>query len=100
MEYWQEFIRYEHANSIMMALGVLLVFISILKIVKSSLSMLFWVLLAGLGAASLSYGFEHSPFDLPALGKLNVTDIQRMAPDMDNDVLNFLCQKIDQATGI
>jgi hypothetical protein len=99
MEYWQEFIRYEHANSVMMALGALLVFISIMQIVKSSLKMLFWVSLAGLGAASLSYGFEHSPFDLPALDKLNVKDVKTMAPDLDGDVLDFLCQKIDQATG-
>ena len=96
MEYWQEFIRHEHANSIMMAVGALLVFISIMKIIKSSLAMFFWVSLAGLGAASLSYGFEHSPYDLPALDKLRVTDIKNMAPDLDTDVLNFLCQKIDQ----
>lgn len=99
MEYWQEFIRYEHANSVMMAAGALLVFIGIMQIVKSSLKMLFWVLLAGLGAASLSYGFEHSPYNLPALDKLNVTDIRGMAPDLDSDVLNFLCQKVDQASG-
>ena len=99
MEYWQEFIRYEHANSVMMAVGALLVFISVMKIVKSSLAMFFWVSLAGLGAASLSYGFEHSPYDLPALDRLNVTDIKSMAPDLDTDVLNFLCQKIDQSSG-
>lgn len=99
MEHWQEFIRYENANSIMMAVGALLVFISIMQIVKSSFKMLFWVSLAGLGAASLSYGFEHSPFDLPALDKLQVADIKNMAPDLDGDVLDFLCQKIDQSTG-
>ncbi|MFT4728232.1 MAG: hypothetical protein ACI9UN_002739 [Granulosicoccus sp.] len=96
MEYWQEFIRYENANSIMMAMGVLLVFISIMQILKSGLKMFFWVFLAGIGAASLSYGFEHSPYDLPALDKLQVTDIQNMVPDMDGDVLDFLCQRIDQ----
>ncbi len=98
MEYWQEFIRYEHANSVMMSVGALLVFISIMQIIKSSFKMLFWVTLAGLGAASLSYGFEHSPFDLPALDKLSVTDIKNMAPDMDGDVLDFLCQRIEQTT--
>lgn len=99
MEYWQEFIRHEHANSIMMAVGVLLVFISIMKIIKSSLTMLFWVGLAGLGAASLSYGFEHSPYDLPALDSVSLNDIKSLTPDLDKDVLNLLCQKIDQANG-
>jgi len=95
MEYWQEFIRYEHANSIMMAVGALLIFISVLKIVKSSLVMLFWVSLAGIGAASLAYGFEHSPYELPALDSLKVTDIKKFAPELDTDVLNLLCEKIN-----
>ena len=99
MEYWQEFLRYEHANGIMMAVGAVLVFISILKIVKSSLKLLLWVLIAGVGAASIAYGFEHSPYDLPALNNLTLDDIKEMAPGVNNDVLQYLCQKFDLATG-
>jgi len=94
VEYWQDFIRYEHANSIMMALGAVLVFISIIQILKSSFKMLIWVLFAGLGAASLSYGFQHSPLDLPALDKLSLSDLRQLVPGTDNDVLNYLCQKL------
>lgn len=98
MEYWEEFIRYEHANSVMMAVGGLLVLISIMKIIKNSLAMVFWVTLAGLGIVSLSYGFEHSPFDLPSLGASGLPDISSITPSMDNDVLQLICQKFDQAS--
>jgi len=95
MEYWQEFIRYEHANSIMIALGVLLVFVSIMKILKSSFKLLLWVILAGLGTASLSYGFQHSPYDLPKLDSVSLPEIQELAPNLNTDVLEFLCEKFD-----
>lgn len=92
MEYWHEFIRYEHANSIMMAVGALLVFMSVMQIVKSSLTMFFWVFLAAVGTTSLSYGFKHSPFDLPALDSIKAADVKKMASGLDRDVLDFLCQ--------
>jgi len=92
MEYWQDFIRYEHANSILMALGAVLVFFSVIQILKSSFKMLIWILFAGIGALSLSYGFQHSPLDLPALDQIRLTDLRELAPD--SDVLNYLCQKI------
>lgn len=98
MEYWHQFLQYEHANGIMMAVGAVLVFISILKIVKSSLKLLLWVLVAGVGAASISYGFEHSPYDLPPLNNLTLEDLKEMAPGANNDVLQYLCQKFDLKT--
>ncbi len=95
MEYWHDFIRYEHANGIMMAVGAIFVFVSIMQIIKSSLKLLLWVLVAGVGAASISYGFEHSPYDLPALDNLTLSDLRELAPGADNDVLQYLCQKFD-----
>lgn len=95
MDYWQEFIRFEYANEIMMVVGTLLVFFSALKILRSSLKLLIWVVLASLGAASLSYGVQHSPYDLPALDSLGVADIKALAPKLNKDVLEFLCEKLD-----
>lgn len=99
MEYWQQFIRYDHANEIMIAVGLFLVGFSILRIINSSLKLLFWVVLALLGSASLSYGFQHSPYDLPALDKLRASDLQDIALGSNNDVLRFLCEKLDQTGG-
>jgi hypothetical protein len=98
MQYWHEFLRFEFADELMLIVGALLVFFSVLKIVRSSLKLLFWVLLAGLGAASVSYGMQHSPLDLPPLDQLRISDIRNLAPGLTDDVLTILCQKL-QGTG-
>ncbi len=99
MEQWQSFINSEYADEIMIGVGVVLVLFSVMKIVSSSLKMLFWVVLAGLGSASLSYGFQHSPLDLPALNAGRLSDLTDLAAGADSEVLKFLCQKLNAVTG-
>ncbi|ASJ72969.1 hypothetical protein [Granulosicoccus antarcticus] len=97
MQYWQEFQKFEYANEVLIMLGALLVFIAALQIVRSSLKLLFWVLIAGCGAISASYGMQQSPYDLPSLntGALSGARLSDLVAGKDQDVLEYLCQKLD-----
>jgi hypothetical protein len=96
MEYWQAFLRFEYANEVLMICGALLVFIATMKIVRSSLKLVFWVLLAGVGAASVSYGMSGSPINLPGTGNIDLTDIIGPGKNMSLDVLEVLCVKLSE----
>ena len=99
MKYWQQFQQFEYASEIMLIAGALLVFIGALQIVRSSLKLLFWVLIAGLGAISATYGMQQSPYDLPSLNTaaFNGSSLSDMVAGKDQDVLEYLCQKLDTA---
>ena len=99
MEYWQAFQNFEYANEVMIICGALLVFIAALKIVRSSLKMIFWVILAGVGAASVSYGMNGSPINLPGTGNINLEDIVGPGKNMSRDVLQVLCEKLSASEG-
>lgn len=57
---WSQFREFQFANEVLILLGALLVLIGVVKIVRSSIKMLFWVLLSGLGAMSVAYGMNSS----------------------------------------
>ncbi|MGQ7844581.1 hypothetical protein ACUNV4_08900 [Granulosicoccus sp. 3-233] len=95
MNYWQEFLQFEYAHEILMAVGGLLVFVGVLQIVRSSLKMLFWVVIAGIGGITASYGMQQGSITIPGMEKLRGANLDTIASNIDTDVLEFLCQKID-----
>lgn len=97
MKYWHQFQQFEYANEVMLVVGAVLVFIGALQIVRSSLKMLFWVLIAGLGAASLTYGMQQSPYDLPSFNtpSLDRAHLSNMVDGKDQEVLEYLCQRLE-----
>lgn len=100
MQQLQQFLQYEHSNEVLMAVGAILLTISIFSIVRMGFKLAMWVLVASLGATSLSYGMRNSSYDLPltqSLNELQVSDLKDLA-GKNNDVLQFLCQKLDQAS--
>ncbi len=95
MEQFQSFLQLDYADEILIGVGVLLVIFSVIKIISSSLKMLFWVFLAAIGAVSLSYGFEQSPFDLPGINAVSFPSLADIAANADSDVLKFVCDKFN-----
>ena len=69
MDILEAFLRGEHAGEIMIALGALLVLVGTARILRSSLTLAFWVLLCALGTASVSYGMKRSELELPAAAR-------------------------------
>ena len=97
MDTLEAFLRSDHAGEILIALGALLLLVGVTRILKSSLTLAFWVLLCGLGAASVSYGMKRSPLDLPALpgGASTVADRFEAGRALSADVLKVLCERLD-----
>ena len=97
MKYWQQFQQFEYANEVMLVVGALLVFIGALQIVRSSLKLLFWVLVAGVGALSATYGMQQSPYDLPSFNTttFNGSSLSDLVAGKDREVLEYLCQKLN-----
>lgn len=96
MEIWQDFLQYEHSSEVLMSLGGLFFLFSAWKILASSLKLIVWVLFAFAGAASASYGFKNSPYDLPAIANDQIAEIKQLTPQISDDVLQVLCKKLEQ----
>ena len=95
MKYWQEFLQFDYAHEVLMAVGGLFVFVGVLQIVRSSIKMLFWVVIAGIGGIAASYGMQQGSYTIPGMDKLRSANLDTIASNIDTDVLEFLCQKID-----
>lgn len=66
MEYWEEFQKFEFSNETMMVIGGLLVVFALFQIIKSSMKLVFWVILAALGSFGALYGYDRSAVRLPS----------------------------------
>lgn len=96
MEIWQNFLLSEHSSEILIGAGGFFFLFSAWKILASSIKLIIWVLFAFAGAASASYGFKNSPYDLPAIANQQIEELRQSTPDIPNDVLKVLCTKLDQ----
>lgn len=95
-DYWHQFRSMAYSDELLIAVGALLLLVGIIKIVKSSLTMLFWVILSGLGLAAISQGLDQSPFQLAVANKDQLSDYLGAGKEMSADVLNVLCRKLDE----
>lgn len=66
MEYWEEFQKFEFSNETLMVVGGLIVLLALFQIIKSSVKLVFWVVLGSIGAVSALYGYDRSAVRLPS----------------------------------
>lgn len=92
--YWVRFLQFEYAHEVLMIFGAMLVLIGVMRIIRSSLRMVFWVLLAGIGVASVSYGMTGSAINLPGTDG-SLADLVDQGKDIPVDALRVLCLKLN-----
>ncbi len=94
MELWEEFRQLDYSNEILMIFGALLLLFGVMRIIRTSFSMLMWVLLCGLGAASMAFGFNEA--GSPPLFENNpdLTEYVGVGKEISSDALLKLCEKI------
>jgi len=97
LDYWYQFRDLPYADELLIALGAVLLIVGVMKIVKSSLTMLFWVVLSGLGLAAISQGLDQSPFQLAAKGKEDVSEVLVAGKEMSADVLAVMCRRLEES---
>lgn len=95
--YWSQFRAMAYSDELLIAAGAILLIIGVIKIVKSSLTMLFWVVLSGLGLTAIAQGLDQSPFQIAEANKEQLSDYVGAGKEMSADVLNVLCRKLDES---
>lgn len=93
MEIWEQFLNYEYANLVLIAAGALFLLIGILKILGSSIKLILWVLLAGLGGSALAYGLELS--NLPVNFSQELKDLAGPGKELSVEAMQSLCEKLN-----
>lgn len=96
LDYWHQFRAYPQSDVVLFGVGGIMLIFSVLKIVKSSFVMLFWVVLSGLGLTSISIGLDQNPLQLASLNKDKVTDYLDAGKELSADALQVLCRKMDE----
>jgi len=92
--YWEQFLSFQYANEILIGCGAILVLIGVMRIIRSSLRLAFWVFLSGIGVAAVSYGMNGSTIDLPGTNG-SLADLVNQGADIPADALKVLCLKLD-----
>ena len=93
---WENFQQLSYSNEILMIVGGLLALFGVLRIIKNSFKMLFWVLLSALGLASFSYGMSGSSIRLQDAESPNVAEYLETGANISNDVLQLMCTKLGE----
>lgn len=96
IENWQNFRGLAYADELLIGLGAVLLIVSILKIVKSSAVMLFWVFLSGMGLAGISQGLDRNPLVSAATKHGPVADYLDTSKEISSDALGILCRKLEE----
>ena len=96
IEQWQDFRSLAYSDELLIGLGAMLLIVSILKIVKSSATMLFWVALSGLGLTGIAQGLDSNPFVAAATRHGPVANYIDTSKDISADALGILCRKMEE----
>jgi len=93
---WNEFRAMPYADEALIGLGALLLFFGVIRILKSSFTMLFWLILSGVGLVSMAQGLHMSPLKLASDQRDNVTQYLEQGKELSADALAVLCRKLEE----
>ena len=93
---WKDFRALAYSDELLIGLGAMIFLFSILKIVKSSATTLFWVVLSGLGLTGISQGLDNNPFAAAATRQTSVTGYVDTGKELSADTLSVLCRKMEE----
>jgi len=96
INYWKDFRSFAYSDELLIGIGAVLFIISILKIVRNSFTMMFWVALSGLGLVGISQGLDENPFATAAVRHSPVGDYVDTGKELSADALDILCRKMEE----
>ena len=91
MELFETLSQMDYFNEILIGLGVLFTLFSVLKIIGSSIKLLGWVLLAGLGVFAIVTGLEQDSFSISADLKERLRVLSLPGKELSLSALKALC---------
>lgn len=93
---WNDFRDLAYSDELLIGLGAMLFLFSIMKIIKSSATTLWWVLLSGMGLAAVSQGMDRKPFVAAAVKQSPVAGYFESGREISSDALEVLCRKMEE----
>lgn len=94
LEHWNNFLDFEFANEVLILVGALLVLFGVMRILKSSLKLIFWVLVSGLGGFAVAYGVERSGSEVPLNLSQEIKSLIGPGRELSVDAMRVLCEKL------
>ena len=96
---WQDLRAQPYADTLLVAGGALLTLLAVIRIVRSSLAMLLWVLLAGVGLAAVMHGSGRAPWESRSLAGVELEELVGPGGEYSRDVLELLCIRLEESRG-
>lgn len=96
LKYWYDFRALPYSDELLIGIGAMLLIVGVLRIIKSSATMLIWVTLSGLGLAGISQGLDRNPLQLVANQTNPVSGYINTGKELSADALSILCRKLDE----
>ncbi|MBX2879343.1 MAG: hypothetical protein KTR32_05385 [Granulosicoccus sp.] len=95
MEHWNNFLNFEYSNEVLIVVGALLLLFGVMRILSSSLKLIFWVLLSGMGGFAVAYGVERSGSDIPVNLSQEIKSLVGPGRELSIDAMRVLCDRLD-----
>lgn len=95
LEHWNNFLQQEYASYVLMIIGGLLILFGILRILGSSIKLLMWVMLVGIGAAAFNFGWERTSAGEEVSLSEELRELFGPGRDLTMDAMKRMCEKID-----
>lgn len=94
---WDNFLQQDYASVVLMIVGGLLIIFGIMRILGSSIKLLMWVLLVGIGAFSFNYGWDRTATGQQVSLSEELRELFGPGKDMTLDAMKRMCEKINVA---
>ena len=88
---WNDFRAQSYSDTLLVAVGALLTLFAVIRIVRSSLGALLWVICAGIGLALVMHGSGRAPWEARSLAGAELEELV----ERGDGVLQLLCERLE-----
>ena len=92
---WSDFRTQSYSDTLLVAVGALITLFAVIRLVKSSLSALLWVICSGIGLALVMQGSGRAPWESRSLAGAEIEELI----ERGDGVLQLLCDRLEEARG-
>lgn len=99
LRYWNEFRAFSYSDEFLIGIGAMLLIVSILKMVKTSATMLIWLGLSAIGLGGIYQGLDRNPLKVANAAANHGGQISGYidsGKELSADALKVLCRKLDE----
>ena len=92
---WDDFRTQSYSDTLLVGVGALITLFAVIRLVKSSLSALLWVICSGIGLALVMQGSGRAPWESRSLAGIEIEELI----ERGDGVLQLLCDRLEESRG-